>query len=231
MTKQICTLLFHDVSLICRFRILLQPAAQGGGNERETGYIYHYSAPCMHNLLEKDRPQWHTQIIHGNGGLPSAEQEYHSSILRYVDTLIWKCEIGGPLKNLTNKPVFLHDLALRDNWCFLLTFKDYNFFLFLLLFFLTPSSPQPSSRFPLSFLNAKSLVKCSSVLRFWAAFDLIRDLILVLFLSSGTARLHQSEWSECSRMSGRLSFVVFVMKHNPFCKLANYTILAERLSN
>lgn len=194
MTKQICTLLFHDVSLICFFRILLQPAAQRGGDERETGYIYHYWAPCMHNLLEKDRPQWHTQIIHGNRGLPSAEQEYHSSILRYADTLIWKCEIGRPLKNLTNKPVFLNDFAPRDNWCFLLTFKDYNFFLFLPLFFLIPSSSQPSSRFPLSFWNAKSLVKCSSVLRFWAAFDLIRDLISILF--------YLLELPNCNNQSG-----------------------------
>lgn len=73
---------------------------QWRGDERETWYIYHYPAPYMHNLLEKDRPQWQTQIIHGNRRPPSTKQEYHSSILWYMDTLIWKCEIGVPLKNL-----------------------------------------------------------------------------------------------------------------------------------
>lgn len=108
MTKQIRSTPFPGFLPQLPLGSFFLPVAQGGGDERETGYIYHYSAPCMHNLLEKDRPQWHTQIIHGNRRLPSTEQEYHSSILWYTDTLIWKCEIGAPLKNLPKKnPVFL----------------------------------------------------------------------------------------------------------------------------
>lgn len=82
------------------FNILILTHATVKRDERETWYIYHYPAPYTHNLLEKDRPQWHTQIIHGNRRPPSTKQEYHSSILWYMDTLIWKCEIGAPLKNL-----------------------------------------------------------------------------------------------------------------------------------
>lgn len=185
----------------------------------------------MHNLLEKDRPQWHTQIIHGNRGLPSAEQEYHSSILRYADTLIWKCEIGAPLKNLANKPVFLH-VSARRNWCFLLTFKDCHFFLFLPLFFFllffTPSLSQPLSRFPLSFFKCQ--ISCEILSGFGRRLtsSKIPFPLFFIFWNCQIATI-RAEWM----LSDIRHFVsyCFLMKHNLFCRMINYTIIIERFSN
>lgn len=188
----------------------------------------------MHNLLEKDRPQWHTQIIHGNRGLPSAEQEYHSSILRYADTLIWKCEIGAPLKNLANKPVFLHVSARREttdafSWHSrtVISFSSCSCF-FSSFFFFTPSLSQPLSRFPLSFFKCQLSCEILSGFGRRLTSSKIPFPFFFIFWNCQIATI-RAEWM----LSDIRHFVFhcFLMKHDPFCRMINYTIVTETFSN